>query len=129
MLAECSEYSFEWQWNYPFDADFDELPVFAQGHVLTLDCGYNNSMSNPLLAGALQRAGKKRNPSCDLGDETLDEMCLTVMTLVFERDTERGRALVFHAFELDVPIGNGRNMAVAIGSRKHTRRLGSSLLI
>ncbi|MEC8050967.1 MAG: hypothetical protein VX210_09270 [Myxococcota bacterium] len=84
-LLSAPKYSFEWQWNYPFDADFDELPVFAPGHVLTLDCGYNNSMSNPLLAGALQRAGKSETQVVTLGDETLDEMCLTVMTLVFER--------------------------------------------
>ena len=84
-LLSAPNYSFEWQWNYPFDADFDELPVFAPGHVLTMDCGYNNTMDNALLAGALQRAGKTEPQTVVLGDETLDEMCLAVLTLVFER--------------------------------------------
>ena len=86
-LLSAPNYSFEWQWNYPFDADFDALPVFAPGHVLTMDCGYNNTMDNALLAGALQRAGKTEPQTVVLGDETLDEMCLAVLTLVFERPT------------------------------------------
>ena len=53
-----------------------------------MDCGYNNTMDNALLAGALQRAGKTEPQTVVLGDETLDEMCLSVLTLVFERPPE-----------------------------------------
>lgn len=85
-LLSAPNYSFEWQWNYPFDAPFNELPVFEPGTVLTIDCGYNNTLDNGLLAEALQRAGKTETQEVRLGDETLDEMCLAVLTLVFERD-------------------------------------------
>lgn len=85
-LLSAPNYSFEWQWNYPFDTPYENLPVFEPGSVLTLDCGYNNTMGNRLLAGALQRAGKTETQPVVLGDETLDEMCLTVLTFIFERE-------------------------------------------
>ena len=85
-LLSAPSYSFEWQWNYQYDTAFEALPSLSKGTVMTIDCGYNNTLDNPLLAKALSRAGYDEPITVTQGDETLDEMCLAVMTLVFERD-------------------------------------------
>ena len=58
-------------------------PAFMPGDVLTI--GYNNSMSNANMRNALNRAGLSRTINVNLGDETLDEMCLVGLLFSFER--------------------------------------------
>lgn len=84
-LVSAPKYSFEWQRVYEYDTDFDSLPTFTPGTVLTIECTYDNSMNNPLVSGALSRLGHDAPGEVRLGDETLDEMCLVALAFAFER--------------------------------------------
>gem|GEM_PF-402211 len=85
-LINAPKYSFEWQRFYQYDAPFDQLPLIAPGSVMSIDCTYNNSMSNPLIQSALSRLGMSAPTDVVLGDETLDEMCLVALLLAAERE-------------------------------------------
>jgi len=84
-LVSAPRYSFEWQRAYRYDAPLEELPTFMPGDILTIDCGYDNSMENPSMRSALSRAGLDEPQPVFLGDETLDEMCLVGLLFSFER--------------------------------------------
>ncbi|MEE2755361.1 MAG: hypothetical protein VYA30_01815 [Myxococcota bacterium] len=84
-LINAPKYSFEWQRFYQYDAPFEQLPVVTPGSVMSIDCTYNNSMSNPLIQSALARLGMSAPTDVVLGDETLDEMCLVALLLAAER--------------------------------------------
>jgi hypothetical protein len=85
-LLSAPKYNFEWQRFYEYDVPIEELPSFTPGTVLTMECTYDNTMSNPLIAGALTRIGQDEPSDIELGDETLDEMCLVALLFTFERE-------------------------------------------
>ena len=78
-------YDFEWQRSYAYDVPLEELPTFMAGDVLTIDCGYHNSLENPLMREALGRVDRDEPGEVVLGDETLDEMCLVALLFSLER--------------------------------------------
>jgi hypothetical protein len=84
-LVSAPKYDFEWQRSYFYDVPLAELPTFMPGDVLTINCGYDNSMDNGNMREALGRAGLDENIEVNLGDETLDEMCLVGLLFSFER--------------------------------------------
>ena len=84
-LINSPQYSFEWQRLYEYDTPYESLPTFTPGTVLSIECTYNNSMENPLIRKALGRLGEAETAAVQLGDETLDEMCLTALVFAFER--------------------------------------------
>lgn len=85
-LLELPEYSFNWQRFYTYDAPIEELPAIRVGDTLKMRCVFNNSTSNSLLMKALAEQGLKAPIDVKLGDETLDEMCLTGLYVL--RDTQ-----------------------------------------
>ena len=84
-LVSAPKYDFEWQRAYAYDVPLDELPIFRPGDILTLNCGYDNSMNNQNMREALGRVGMSEPSDVILGDETLDEMCLVGLLFSFER--------------------------------------------
>ena len=84
-LLSAPNYSFEWQRVYQYDTEFETLPAFTPGTVLSIECTYDNSMGNPLISAALGRLGIDAPEEVRLGDETLDEMCLVALVFAFER--------------------------------------------
>jgi hypothetical protein len=72
-------YDFEWQRTYRYDAPLEDMPTVRPGDAITIDCLYNNSMSNPHLVDALAEQGLDAPIDVFLGEETLDEMCLGVV--------------------------------------------------
>lgn len=77
-FVQTPYYSFEWQRGYRYDGPLSDMPTIRAGDVLTLDCLYNNSMSNPYVVEALADQGLDAPVDVYLGEETLDEMCLGV---------------------------------------------------
>ena len=81
-FVHTPEWDFNWQRGYMYDAPISELPTLGSGDVLRMDCKYNNSMENPLLAAALASEGMSAPTEVRLGEETLDEMCLGVLGIL-----------------------------------------------
>ena len=84
-LVSAPKYNFEWQRAYAYDVAIEDLPTFMPGDILSIDCRYQNTLSNPLMREALGRAGLNEPSDVVLGDETLDEMCLVGLLFSFER--------------------------------------------
>lgn len=82
-FVQTPYYDFEWQRSYRFDGALADMPTVRAGDVLSLDCVYNNSMTNPHVVEALADQGLDAPVDVYLGDETLDEMCLGVFGIAF----------------------------------------------
>jgi len=82
-LVQTPQWDFNWQRGYSYDAPLEELPSATPGDVLFLRCTYDNSMSNPFVVEALDEQGLDGPIDVELGEETLDEMCLGVFGLAF----------------------------------------------
>lgn len=78
-LLETPDWNFEWQRIYEYDAPLENLPFVAAGDKITMECTYNNTLSNPWVQEALDARGLSEPHDVVLGDETLDEMCLWVV--------------------------------------------------
>lgn len=76
-LANIGPWDFEWQQNYLYDyTTADELPMFYRDDTVTIDCDYNNSMSNQRLAEALLAEGYEGPFDMTVGENGLNEMCV-----------------------------------------------------
>jgi hypothetical protein len=82
-LLETPHWDFHWQRGYSYDAPVEKLPTIGGGDVLKLHCRYDNSMQNPFVASALAEQGLTEPRAVNLGEQTLDEMCLGAFALVF----------------------------------------------
>lgn len=82
-LLHTPAWDFNWQRFYFYDAAPEALPVVRSGDKLHMRCVYNNSKSNPGVAQALVEQGKDAPADVYLGEETLDEMCLAALYLLF----------------------------------------------
>ncbi|MEM7151615.1 MAG: hypothetical protein AAF799_02190 [Myxococcota bacterium] len=87
-LVGVPDWDFNWQRSYQYDAPFEQLPPARDGDILVIECGYDNSESNERLMRVLmseQGAGPGEVEFVDmpLGDNTLDEMCVAVVGVVF----------------------------------------------
>jgi hypothetical protein len=81
-LLAIPHWDFDWQRGYQYDAPIDELPVVGPGDVFTIRCTYDNSLDNPKLAASLGEQGLSEPQTVQLGETTLDEMCLGPMVLL-----------------------------------------------
>lgn len=75
-------WDFDWQRTYLYDADIESLPTLSPGDVVKLTCRYNNTVDNPGVARALADAQLSAPKDVFLGEQTLDEMCLTLLPLL-----------------------------------------------
>lgn len=76
-------WDFAWQRFYHYDAAVAELPRLVPGDVLRMRCTYDNSTENPYVREALLERGLSEPQDVFLGEETLDEMCLAGLGLVY----------------------------------------------
>lgn len=83
-LLEEPAWNFEWQRTYAYDAPLADLPKIRPGDVVRLHCEYDNSPSNPFVMRALEESGLSAPVDVFLGEETLDEMCLGLMPMLFK---------------------------------------------
>jgi hypothetical protein len=82
-LVETPAYDFNWQRSYAYEGELDEMPVVKGGDTLWAQCSYNNTMDHPGTRAALEDAGLSEPVDVYLGEETLDEMCLGVLGVVY----------------------------------------------
>ncbi len=77
-LLQTPRWDFQWQQLYSYAADLDELPRVHPGDKVSLRRTYNNSLTNPFVVEALAEQGLDKPKDVNLGEATLDEMCLGV---------------------------------------------------
>jgi hypothetical protein len=82
-LVQTPKYDFDWQRWYEYDAPVEDLPLFNDGDSLWMQCRYNNTMANENVARGLAEAGLSEPVDVGLGEETLDEMCLAVLGVLY----------------------------------------------
>ena len=82
-LIQTPSWDFNWQRGYTYDAPREDLPVMGQGDVLRLRCTYDNSVNNRFVAEALDAQGLKKPVDVPLGENTLDEMCLIGIGIMY----------------------------------------------
>ncbi|MFL5307054.1 MAG: hypothetical protein ACJ8F1_17690 [Polyangia bacterium] len=81
-LLAIPHWDFDWQRVYRYDAPIDQLPAVGPGDVMTIRCTYDNTMGNPKLAASLHEQGLTQPQNVQLGETTLDEMCLAPTVLL-----------------------------------------------
>ena len=82
-LIQTPAWDFNWQRGYAYDAPQDQLPVMSNGDVLRMKCTFDNSMANPYLVEALDEQGLDAPVDVALGEDTLDEMCLAALSILY----------------------------------------------
>jgi hypothetical protein len=75
-LLSIPHWDFDWQRLYVYDAPVDQLPAVRPGDVMTIRCTYDNTLANQKLATSLAEQGLTQPQTVQLGETTLDEMCL-----------------------------------------------------
>jgi hypothetical protein len=83
-LVQTPAWNFAWQRFYAYDAPIEGLPFVKAGDVFDFKCTYDNSMDNPFVRDALSQQGLSEPRDVVLGEETLDEMCLMALTLLYK---------------------------------------------
>ncbi|MDX2024024.1 MAG: hypothetical protein SF187_27540 [Deltaproteobacteria bacterium] len=77
-LVQTPKWDFDWQRGYTYDAPLADVPSVYPGDELHFRCTYDNSLDNPALAHILEDQGKTAPVDVELGEGTLNEMCLGV---------------------------------------------------
>jgi hypothetical protein len=62
---------------------YDGLPTLHDGDTIKVTCVYNNSRDNRAIAKALDVQGKTEPVAIRVGEDTLDEMCLSLMGISY----------------------------------------------
>ena len=76
-LIETPAWDFNWQRGYGYKTpSYDALPTLMDGDTMHFRCDYDNTLGNPYVAKALNDQGKTVPQDVPLGEDTLDEMCL-----------------------------------------------------
>lgn len=82
-LLQTPRWDFHWQRFYVVDVPLEALPTVGAGDRLRFRCTYDNSLDNHHVADALASQGLDAPVDVRLGEETLDEMCLVALQLVY----------------------------------------------
>jgi hypothetical protein len=82
-LLQIPHWDFDWQRRYDYDSAIEKLPVISPGDKLQIRCTYDNTLQNPKIVSALQQQNLQAPRDLVLGETTLDEMCLAVMTALY----------------------------------------------
>jgi hypothetical protein len=82
-LEETPAWDFNWQLGYSWDVDYDGLPTIHDGDTIHVRCTFDNTRDNPAIAKALDAAGHKDPVDINVGEDTLDEMCLSLMGISY----------------------------------------------
>jgi len=82
-LVNVPAWDFEWQRTYMYDVDIENAPTIGTGDTVSIKCTYDNTLYNPYVQRALTELGLTTPIEVALGEETLDEMCLIGLGVVF----------------------------------------------
>jgi mono/diheme cytochrome c family protein len=83
-ILDTPDWDFDWQQTYFYDAAAGEGPLLQAGDEQHIACTYDNSLTNPAVAGALTEAGLTAPVDVSLGEGSLDEMCLVTLGAIPE---------------------------------------------
>jgi hypothetical protein len=83
-LIKVPRWNFEWQRTYLYDSDLSDLPTIGMGDELTIKCLYDNTLENPFVERALDELGLDMPIPVELGEQTLDEMCLAAFGVLID---------------------------------------------
>jgi hypothetical protein len=72
-------WNFDWQRTYAFDAPFDQLPSISDGDIVDINCTWDNTINNPFAQRLLSDANMDQPFDVSFGDQTTNEMCLTIV--------------------------------------------------
>lgn len=75
-MLQTPNWDFDWQRQYLYDAEVGGLPEVQPGDVVEVRCTYDNVITNPGVAEVLAEVGLDAPQNVNLGEGTLDEMCL-----------------------------------------------------
>ncbi len=100
-LLHTPAWDFDWQQFYFYDPTV-AAPTASAGDALWLECTYDNSLANPDVVQVLAESGLDEPIDVELGEGSLDEMCIVVLGEVY-----------------DVPV--------TVDGATHTGRLGLSV--
>lgn len=92
-LLHTPYWDFNWQRTYYYKAKLNEVPRLRFGDRLSIDCQYNNTLTNPKAAQLLQEQGLDAPVDVFLGEGSLDEMCLGVFAIAIKMPESATRDL------------------------------------
>jgi hypothetical protein len=81
-LIDTPKWDFNWQRSYAYNTSLETLPTLRGGDVLTAHCIYDNSLDNPFVKRALMEEKLTAPKDVNLGENTLDEMCIGLFSLL-----------------------------------------------
>jgi Copper type II ascorbate-dependent monooxygenase, C-terminal domain len=82
-LEHTPEWDFNWQMGYGWDTSYENLPTIHDGDTIHVRCVYDNTMKNRAIANALELQGLNEPVDILVGEDTLDEMCLSLMGISY----------------------------------------------
>ena len=82
-LAPLPRWDFDWQRTYIYDSPFAELPRVYDGDTIRIRCTFDNSTNNAALVKALAAEGIAEPLDMSVGENTLDEMCVGIIGIMF----------------------------------------------
>ena len=80
-LIHTPRWDFNWQRNYTVDAPVADMPYIQGGDIVRIKCKFDNTLGNPFLVKALAEQGLSEPIDVELGESSLDEMCLLLFGL------------------------------------------------
>ncbi len=83
-LLQTPNWDFQWQRFYSYSGPITGLPMLGVGDKIVIECTYNNTLANRFVKEALDYLGLSEPQDVQLGDETLDEMCVGGMKLLYK---------------------------------------------
>lgn len=81
-LINVNRWNFDWQRQYSVDANVDELPEIRGGDRIELRCKYDNTVGNLFVLRALADQNLDAPVTVHLGEDTTDEMCLSLFAMI-----------------------------------------------
>jgi hypothetical protein len=81
-LLHTPHWDFSWQRFYAYDRPIEQLTRIGPGDVFEMFCKYDNSLGNPYVMRALKEQGMMEPIDVHLGEQTLDEMCVSALQVV-----------------------------------------------
>jgi hypothetical protein len=81
-LLQTPAWDFDWQQFYFYDAASGAAPIVRGGDQLEITCTYDNTLDNPGVARALAEHDLDEPVDVELGEGSLDEMCMSLIAVV-----------------------------------------------
>lgn len=75
-LVQTPDWDFDWQRLYQYDVPIGDTFQVQSGDVIRVRCTYDNTLDNPAVVEVLGEVGLDEPQDVQLGEGTLDEMCL-----------------------------------------------------